>query len=311
MSFVSDIKFRLKCILPQSIQKAVSKLVPRRKKSKLAILEEKMDDLRKLMVFNHPIDQVPRATGGMRLLQEANTVLLKLFAKKCEENGLRYWLDYGTLLGCVRHKGFIPWDDDLDVSMPKPDYDKFVELLPMLFPKEEGFTHAVHVIVQIGYKGTPLNIDVVPYLFHSEVLTEENRDEIDKKLIRLKKSIIRYGNRTNYTDAQIREKLTCEVRGGKQPLPESEKPAVHVDPAITFFLKSLAFSYDAIFPLQKALFEGIEFSVPNKSRHVLQRYYGNYMSYPPKLTFQHAHLQAFIKQDKYLTRMNDFIDKYN
>lgn len=311
MSIISDIKFRLKCFLPQPLQKAIGKAIPRRKKSKLDILEEKMDDLRHLMVFNHPIDQVPRATGGMRLLQEANTVLLKLFAKKCEENNLRYWLDYGTLLGCVRHKGFIPWDDDLDVSMPKPDYDKFVELLPMLFPKEEGFGYSIHTFVQIGYKGTPLNIDVSPFLFHSESLTDENRDEIDKKLIRLKKSIIRYGNRTNYTDAQIREKLTCEVRGGKQPLPESEKPALYVDPAITCFSMTYAFSYDAIFPLRKAVFEGMEFSVPNKSRHVLQRYYGNYMSYPSCLTFQHAHLQPFIKQDKYLASMNDFIDKYN
>ena len=50
------------------------------------------------------------------------------FAKVCEANNLRYYVSDGSALGAVRHQGFIPWDDDFDVSMPRPDYEKFIEI---------------------------------------------------------------------------------------------------------------------------------------------------------------------------------------
>lgn len=61
-------------------------------------------------------------------MQQRELKILKYFKKFCDVNNLNYFLAWGTLLGAVRHKGFIPWDDDIDVYMPYDDYKRFLEI---------------------------------------------------------------------------------------------------------------------------------------------------------------------------------------
>ncbi|MBR0150734.1 MAG: LicD family protein, partial [Synergistaceae bacterium] len=60
-------------------------------------------------------------------MQAAQFDVLKRVDAICREQGIKYWVGFGTLLGAVRHKGFIPWDDDIDLLFMREDYNKLAD----------------------------------------------------------------------------------------------------------------------------------------------------------------------------------------
>lgn len=72
--------------------------------------------------------ETPHVDGELSLkeIQQESLSILKEIDAVCRKENIRYWVMYGTLIGAVRHHGFIPWDDDLDIAMPRPDYERFL-----------------------------------------------------------------------------------------------------------------------------------------------------------------------------------------
>lgn len=82
-------------------------------------------------------------SSEMKKVWQIEMQLLKQLLKVCADNNLRCWVTWGSLLGAVRHKGFIPWDDDIDLCMPRPDYDKLISIAKDAF-KEPYFLQSAY-----------------------------------------------------------------------------------------------------------------------------------------------------------------------
>ncbi len=87
------------------------------------------------------IDENTRELEELNASKKMNEVqvymldMLKELVKLFDENGIRYYMIGGTILGAIRHKGYIPWDDDIDLALPRRDYDKFLKIAKKVLPE--------------------------------------------------------------------------------------------------------------------------------------------------------------------------------
>lgn len=77
--------------------------------------------------------------------------ILDVVVDICQRHQLTYFLAYGSCLGAVRHQGFIPWDDDIDIGMPRQDYNQFVEICKSELP-DGYFSRASRTKSTIGWR---------------------------------------------------------------------------------------------------------------------------------------------------------------
>ena len=105
-------------------------------------------------------------------LQDMELKILEYVHNVCEKQGYRYYLAYGTLIGAIRHKGFIPWDDDIDIVMPRDDYEKLQSYL--LKNKDENFEVMTYLNNKNYVYPFMKVIDKRTYLVEEDVRLEQN-----------------------------------------------------------------------------------------------------------------------------------------
>lgn len=238
---------------------------------------------------------LPKTQGVNRNLQLLEKDLLKAFIEICEKNQLDYWVYAGSLLGAVRHKGFIPWDDDVDTCMAREDIDRLREILKnneeyRLTVKYDAWGFCKQI--RFCYKDSklPVFIDVFPFDW-ARTATRDSWEANHKAKMDLRTEI------TDESNPLIREFRAAgcvddDSAIGKQVAGIFEKYYNRLHEENVLCSKEEAegflFSFDSwnpcddsninavaqFFPLQRLEFEGMECKVPNQYMYILHELYG-------------------------------------
>ena len=251
---------------------------------------------------NLDIRTIPKATGQIRDIQLANLALLKELDYVCKQANLQYWLDYGTLLGAVRHKGYIPWDDDIDVSMLRDDYDKIIDAFEKysrdknIYAKFEiAETTAYRVAIKIRHKRCKhLFVDVFPNDLYGDHVSTKQQEQITKEL----KKQWEYLQKELTSDTPVKiaqEKFDKVIKNNLKNKCSNSDILMGMD----FYHSRKYWLYDneIFFPLVDIEFEGYSFPAVNQPVVYLERVYGDYMAYPEKIGFGHNSYVQLSNED--------------
>lgn len=271
----------------------------------------------------------------LRKLQLIEIGILKDFDKICNENNLDYFLVGGSAIGAIRHKGFIPWDDDIDVGMSREDYDKFLKIVKKEYSKKYSILNndtnnrypAMNTRLQL--KGTTyktIDFKDIPGEFgiFLDIYSFDNIPDDDKLMKKQATKAWFYGKLMVLSGVK---KPTIYYYGIKAKILHMILFVAHyVFKIFHISTRSLyckarkystmynnektsrfAFMFDPkrytsilskddVYPTKRIEFEGMKVKVPNRIEVYLKKRYGDYMKLPP-VDKRHNHPPDILKFD--------------
>ncbi len=273
-------------------------------------LRKKRGHYKELYSNKSNIENIPPANGNLRLIQLANLGLLRQLDKICKKYEISYWLDFGTLLGAKRHRGFIPWDDDIDIGMMRSDYEKFIKLFSNGFPDYPDLYYLFSCngrnkcFVKFKHKNSNnLFIDIFPYDIYPKPMDKYEKNAFSQKIAKLvKPNIFKYYKTPELTRKHL-SKITKEKLLNNSDAVQTENYSVFWGLDFPHRWINKVYDSNQIFPLQNIEFEGYLFPAPNSVHEVLSSIYGNYMSIPKDVYPRHSNYNMPEKELKLIKKL--------
>lgn len=265
----------------------------------------------------------------LKRLQETELEILQVIADFCKQNDIEWFLDSGTALGAVRHSGFIPWDDDIDVGMMRDQYDRFIELAANGLPEgytlhtfgetkgfapmfakvcKDGTRFVTQETIESGYD-QGFFVDVFPYdaLSSDEgrahrQLANARRNRVMSYLYHFKTQMVPHGGILGKAErlacrmAHVVLKVVASPERIKSDFDKSilnaDEPRSQKCVCLSSHLMKV-YDVDTLIPPVEGSFEGRSFPIPHDVRRYLEGTYGDWQCLPAEED-RHTHLPMML-----------------
>lgn len=261
-------------------------------------------------------------------LKRIQLAILRNVASFCEKNGIRYFLAYGTLLGAVRHKGYIPWDDDIDIMMPRPDYIKFIKTFNGISDKNRVISHLLdptypwpfakvvdtdtimEEFINYAYKDMGVYIDIFPIDGVPDSKSKLSKQFRFIKLLKLLLSVKRgkkFRSRKPWQNFILNFSFLLSFISYPKLLKKFDSFVSNYsfeESNNTAILVMAGYGKNEIMPRSfyeettQLKFEDCSFTVPAEYKQWLENIYGDYMTPPPPEKRITHHANAAYYKDK-------------
>lgn len=250
------------------------------------------------------------ATGVRREMQLAGVILLSKLDKVCKANNIPYWISFGTLLGAIRHGGFIPWDDDTDICMMRSDAIRFTEIMSSdedffvshIFAEfDDNLNHCVQFKYRVG---APYCLDIFIYDYCNDPDPTKIRRQMElNRLMAAESQELRKIPDRSEKNRQFGLLMDKYLEASRKDVGISDTPTDNMIWALDNFRCDEHFQgncrIDYVFPLKRIMFEGLELNAPWSAEEYLAKKYGDIYSLPNDI-LSHIHFKLNSTEEKTL-----------